>query len=112
MKIVLDTNFMNIPFNYKVDIFEQLLGFELYTIKECVDELKKVNPGAVKLIRSKGVKVVEQTFKSRTVDDKVIDFAAGNSAYIATVDKKLLSKAQKRNIPCLTLRQGRYVMRV
>jgi rRNA-processing protein FCF1 len=112
MKIVLDTNFMNIPFNYGVDVFEQLLGFDLYTLKECVDELMRVNPGAVELMNSKGVKVVTETFKSRTVDDRIIDFAAENRMYLATVDKGLLSKAQKKKIPCLTLRQGKYLMRV
>jgi rRNA-processing protein FCF1 len=112
MRIVLDTNFMNIPFNYGVDIFEQLMGFELHTLKECMDELEKVNPAAVKLAKEKGVKVTTKTFKSRTVDDRIIDFAAEERMYVATVDKELLSKAQKKNLPCLTLRQGRYLVRV
>jgi len=112
MKVVLDTNFLDIPFNYGVDVFEQLLGYELYTIQECADELQRVNPAAVRLMVSKGVKVVKQTFKSRTVDDRLIDFAAENGANIATVDKGLLSKAQKRGIPCLTLVRGRHVERI
>jgi rRNA-processing protein FCF1 len=112
MKIVLDTNFLNIPFNNGVDIFDQLLGFELCTLKECMEELMKVNPAAVELVNSKGVKVITETFKSRTVDDRIIEFAAEKGMYVATIDKGLLSKAQKKKIPCLTLRQGKYLMRV
>jgi rRNA-processing protein FCF1 len=112
MRIVLDTNFMNVPFNYGADIYGQLLGFELCTIEECVGELEKVNPAAVKMMRSKDVRVVKKTFKSRTVDDKLIDLAVEEGAHLATVDKELIEKAQKRKVPCLTLRQGRYIVRV
>ena len=109
MKIILDTNFLSLPFDMRIDIFEELIGYELVTLSECIEELKNFRPEAVELVESR-VSVVRETFKSHNVDDKLIEFASKHNAYIATSDKKLKAKARENGIPVVFVRQKKYLV--
>lgn len=109
MKVVLDTNFLMIPLDFKIDIFEELRGYELITLAECIDELRRINPAAVEMVRER-VSVVQQRFKSDNVDDKIIEFALKQNAYIATSDKMLKKKAEASGIPIVFMRQKKYLV--
>lgn len=100
---------MLIPFEFKIDIFDELKGYEILTLEECVNELKKINPKASEMIKER-VSVVRESFKSRNVDDKIIEFALKQNAYIATSDKKLKAKAEKAGIPVVVMRQKKYLV--
>jgi rRNA-processing protein FCF1 len=109
LKIVLDTNFLVVPIDMKIDIFEELMGYELVTLEECVEELERIRPEMVDFVRQK-VSVVQESLKSQGVDDKIIEFASKHNAYIATSDKKLKAKAKALNIPIVFVRQKKYVV--
>lgn len=109
MKIILDTNFMIAPIDMKIDIFEELKGYELITIEECMQELRRIRPKTVDFIK-KNISVVQESLKSHEVDDKIIEFAAKHNAYIATSDKNLKAKAKALNIPVVFIRQKKYVV--
>ena len=108
-KVVLDTNFLMMPFNFKIDVFHELRGYELVTLAECVDELKRIKPSAVELISGK-VSLVRESFKSHDVDDKIIEFAVKHNAYIATSDKKLKEKAEAKGVPIVSMRRKKYLV--
>jgi rRNA-processing protein FCF1 len=110
MKIVLDSNFMMIPFNLKTDIYQQLAGHELLAIRECIAEVESKMPAAADFARKKGVKIIDEKLDSKAVDDKILEFAHKHNTYIATVDKELKLKCEAKGVPVLTLRQGRCVV--
>jgi rRNA-processing protein FCF1 len=112
MRVLLDTNFMLVPFTSKADIYSALAGYELLTLRDCMNELKGVLPAAALLANKKGVKVVDDKLSSRSVDDRLIEFAKKHNTYIATIDKELKSRCKKSMIPVLTMRQARDVVRV
>ncbi len=109
LKIILDTNFLMIPFDFKIDIFQELEGYELITLEECIEELKRINPRVVELVRQH-VSVVRESFKSHNVDDKIIELAAKHNAYIATSDKMLKKRAVASGIPVVFMRQNKYLV--
>ena len=41
------------PFDMKIDIFEELRGYELITLEECIYELKKLRPEVFDFIKTK-----------------------------------------------------------
>lgn len=109
LKILLDTNFLVAPFDLNIDVFEELRGYELITLEDCIFELKKLRPEVVDFIKTK-VSVVREIFKNHDVDDKIVEFAAKHNAYIATSDKNLKAKAEALNIPVVFIRQKKYVV--
>ena len=89
-KILLDTNFLLIPAQFKVDIFSEidrimLANYKLYVLDKSIDELKKIiadkkqklkNKKAAKLalqlIKAKKVNVLK-TKQDKPVDDMIAD---------------------------------------
>jgi len=116
MKIILDTNFLMAIVQFKIDIFEQLAGNDLYTIESVVNELNGISKRKSKdgtaakivltIIKSKGLKILE----SKDVADKsLIDYS--NSGYIiATQDKVLQNKIKSLGWKSIYIRQKKYVI--
>jgi hypothetical protein len=114
-KVIIDTNFALIPFQFKVDIFEEfgriVVGrYKVFILKECYKELVRMKAkGAIELLKQKGVKVVDWD-KAKETDEKLIQFAKLNKAYLATQDKELRKKALKEKVRIITLRQRSYLI--
>jgi|GEM_PF-464628 len=116
MKLVLlDTNFLMIPYKFGIDIFgeiEKLVEekYEAVTLSTVVDELKRIKRGedkiaarvALKLIEDNDVRVIES---SGVVDSAIIDFAENNDAIICTNDAKLRRYLQKNGVKTIYMRQ-------
>ena len=116
MKIILDTNFMMVPNQFGVDIFEFLKDYEIFTLSSCIDELKKLakNKGkngmaakvALKLIKDKKVRIVSTREKG---DRAILNYAILDRCSVGTNDKELIAKLRKQSIKILRLRQKKYI---
>ena len=114
-EIVIDTNFATIPFQFKVDIFQEfqkIMESEYFITfpKICLEELERLKYGkpALKLLKDKNVKIVDIE-KIKNVDNSIIEYAKSKKAMIATQDKELKKKALKERLCVITLRQKKYL---
>ena len=116
IKIIFDTNFAIIPFQFKVDIYSELdriidEKYEIYFLKAAIPELEKLRFGkaALELMKQKNVKIVDFPI-IRGVDNTIVEFAKKEDAIIATQDKEVKRKALKCGIKIITLRQKKYLV--
>ncbi|MDD5182432.1 MAG: hypothetical protein PHC66_04670 [Candidatus Nanoarchaeia archaeon] len=115
LKVILDTNFCLIPFQFKVDIFSEfnrIFDEEFRTMIPfvCIEELrtKKMGIAAIDLMEQRNVIVVDIP-KAKTVDDTVINLALKEHALIATQDAELKRKAKKAGVHIVTLRKEQHL---
>lgn len=115
-KLLLDTNFILIPFQFNVDIFEELnrlldVKYEILIPKKVIEELKNIaesSKGRAKrdarsaLEIAKKFEYVEDSGKD--ADDAIMSLAHEDSI-ICTNDKVLKRKARNKKIPVIYLRQ-------
>jgi len=119
-KILLDTNFLLIPYQFKVDIFTQIdkistFKYELFILDKTLDELKKIveeQKGknrdaakiAFKLIAIKKIKVIKTESNQKT-DDIILDIASKHGYIVATQDKDLKRKLVNQECKVIILKQ-------
>ena len=120
MKIILDTNFLLVPSQFKVDIFSEInnicnFKYSIYILDKTVDELNKIvdeQKGkhkeaaklALKLIKFKKIKII------RTKEGSVDDLLLEQDAVIATQDKALIKKLKNNKKKVIQLRQKKYLI--
>lgn len=119
MNVLLDTNFLTIPEEKKIDIFEEikkkLPQAHFVILKSIKKELKKLNTKAsdvaLQLIKRKKVKIVELNKKQglETTDDEIVEYGKRNKAFVATNDKELKERCLKKNIPVIYLRSEKTI---
>ncbi|HUY00844.1 MAG TPA: hypothetical protein VMV49_14880 [Candidatus Deferrimicrobium sp.] len=125
LKILLDTNFLLIPAQFGIDIFQELdriisKQFELIIIPDIIEELKKISKGSIKrqketniaLELSKRCKLIELNSTNhafQTVDDHIIRSAVKNRWIVATNDRNLRKKLRAHQIPVIILRKKSYL---
>lgn len=122
-KVILDTNFLLLPFQFKVDIFaeiERLIGkFEPIVLSTTLNELKKlVDLRSVKTSRLalsamelvKRCRIIEVDVRSEeNYDDVILRIAKENNYIVATNDKLLRRKLRRAGITTIFLRQRAYL---
>ncbi len=124
MKIILDTNFLLIPAQFKVDIFSEIERivhepYELFIVEQTIGELKSIiekQSGkkrqaaklALQLIKQKGLNTIKN-FQKGIVDDIILSIANKEFA-VATQDKGLKKALKKKNIKIITLRARKYLV--
>ncbi len=115
-RIILDTNFLTIPYQFNVDIFEEIdrimeENYELATLDGVIEELKSLMKTkgkdavaaklGLELIKKKNVKIIN-------TDEKNVDIAivatSNKDTIVATNDKELRQKLKNKNIKVLYLR--------
>lgn len=122
MRIILDTNFLLLPFQHNLDIFtavENLCDkkYELVVLEGTLKEIEKIiaeQSGinsksariALQLIKSKHLKIIPQILSS--VDDELVRLA-GKDNIIATQDKELKRRIKKKGASVITMREKGYV---
>lgn len=122
-KIILDTNFLLIPVQFKVDIFSELdrvclFAHRLYIVDKTLDELNKIIETqktkhklaakiALQLIKKKKVGILKT--KEGKVDDLILDIL-GEDDILATQDALLRKKAVKKGNKVLFLRSKKYLV--
>ena len=117
--VLLDTNFLMIPGEFKVDIFTELdrLGYTPVILSCVVHELQKIASGKGKasanariglqllsVIRPHAVPAKEPA------DKALLEHAGQNECAIATNDVALIEKAKGKGLHILRLRQRKYVV--
>jgi rRNA-processing protein FCF1 len=127
VRFLLDTNFLLLPGQFKVDIFDELRRFgkdHLYTLDLVVRELQQLSHGASKhsssarlalhLVRDKGISIIH-TEDDADLDgtDAAIRKAAKKRHFmVCTQDRELIGLLKEDGVPVISMRQGRYLERV
>ncbi len=124
-KIILDTNFLLIPSQFKVDIFDEIsrichFPYQLCILDKTIDELDSIILSqsiryrihariAKKLIKSYNIKTIA-TEKSASVDSLILSFADKKEHIVATQDAALKSLLKQKGIPIIFLRKKQFLM--
>jgi len=120
LKIIIDSNFLFVPLQFKIDIFEGMMTllnqrFEPIILSSSYDELKKMaekGPPKLRKQASIALKLAEKcrvvnVEKSRegTNDDVILRVAGQWKSPVATNDKVLRQRLRDISIPVIYLRQ-------
>ena len=124
VKILLDTNFLMIPAQFRVDIFNELericdFPYTICTLTSIKDELKKIIQEqkkkyreaakiALELIENKKIEVLEPISEG-FVDDQVLEIAESEGMCVATLDKELKKRIREKGLPLVSLRGKKYL---
>jgi len=119
-KILLDTNFLMLIAQFKVDIFTELdricnFNYKLFVLDKTIEELKDiietqkgkhkaVAKVALQLLKLKKVTVVKTGSKKHT-DDVILDIASKDDFIVATQDKDLKRRLINQGVGVIVLRQ-------
>ncbi|MEM4638153.1 MAG: nucleotide-binding protein [Candidatus Woesearchaeota archaeon] len=118
-RIILDTNFLMIPPQYKIDIFQEIKKimnepYEMCVFKETITELKKIASGkgkdssnakvALLLIKQKNLKSLKNSHNLGYVDDIILNNITDEDI-VCTQDKALKKRLKEKypNIQIITL---------
>ena len=121
-KIILDTNFLLIPLQFRVDIFSELgricnFNYRLSVFDSTIGELrniiekqpvkhKKAAQFALKLIKLKNIEILKSEQKDV---DKAILGIVGKDIIIATQDAQLKRELREKGASLIILRQKKYI---
>ena len=120
--IILDTNFLMIPLQFKVDIFSEIericnFNYSLLVIEASVKELeniagtgkskdRKAAATALKLLKSKGIGIIKS--EEKYADDAILK-SADETTIVATQDMALKRKLAQKRTSIIILRQKKYL---
>jgi hypothetical protein len=115
-KVILDTNFLTIPYQFSIDIFEKIKDlvrgeYEIVILDGTVRELKSLSNKkggkslaakvGLELIEKKELKVIEA--ENGNVDDEIVDLS-DDKTIVATNDKELIKRLKHKNVKIIYLR--------
>lgn len=124
-KIILDTNFLMIPWQFRVDIFSEFgricsFNYQLYIFEESINELRGImnNPNssgkdkkaaefALKLIKLKNIGIIKS--KKKDVDSLILE-NANEGDFVATQDMQLKRELVKKGVSLIALRKKKYLI--
>ena len=124
MIVILDTNFLMIPGEFHVDIFEELdrlfnVIYHTYIFEGTIQELERLALGntkdkdaaqvALELIKQKNLKTLENS--SSLVDDMIVEEIRRNPReyVVCTQDKALKQRVKDEGSRVITLRSKKYL---
>jgi len=126
-KILLDTNFLMAPYQFKVDIFSEierilLWKYEIEVLDRTIEELEKIieiQKGknkeaakiALKLVKINKIKIVK-TSSEKSTDDVIVDYAVKEGCIVATQDKDLKRELINHGIGIIILKSKKKLMLV
>ena len=122
-KVIIDTNFLMVPYKFKVDIFSEFericdFNYKLYIFEQSINELKvimekqsgknkKAAQFALKLIKLKNIKIIKSG-ENKEVDSLILQ-SVNKNTIIATQDTKLKKELLKKGSAVIILRQKKYL---
>ena len=122
-KIILDTNFLLIPLQFKVDIFSEIdrichFKYKLCIVDKTIDELNKIIETqkskdkfaakiALEIIRRK--RIVKIKTKDGVVDDLILE-VLDKDHILATQDALLRKRALEKGTEVIFLRSKKYLV--
>lgn len=119
IKIILDTNFLMIPCQFKVDVFSEIdmIIHERYALcapEAVIGELKKLSESkgkdgkaaklALALIAKKNVNIIKGSKRTKYGDEAIIEIADKNTL-VATQDIELRKRLKLKGIHAITMWQ-------
>ncbi len=115
MKIAVDTNFWIYAVMNKIRIFEELSGYEIYTLDKVLQELKQLSRKrseqgaaarlALEMIEKFNVKILHAPGEA---DEKLLELAK-EGYIIATNDHELIQKIKNNGGKIAVIRQRKYI---
>lgn len=124
-KILLDTNFLLIPGQFKVDIFSELdricdFSFEIAVLDRTIEELKSIYEKqkgkdkraaklALGLLDAKKLAIIKTDDKEKSTDGAILDIAKAKGFIVATQDMELKKRLKESGVRCVYLRQKSYL---
>ncbi|MFX1453635.1 MAG: PIN domain-containing protein [Promethearchaeota archaeon] len=124
--IIIDTNFFFVPFDFKIDIFEEinriiLRNYKLIAFPAIIEELKKLeakknsikwkNKIQLALKLAENCEIYEESpLPNETIDNFILRIAKEKNWYVATNDKTLKKKLKNQGVPIIYLRQKKYLI--
>jgi rRNA-processing protein FCF1 len=117
-QILLDANFLMIPAQFKIDVWNELrrMGYQPIVLSCVLDEIKKLSYGsckhavaacvALRLIETNNPEIIG---KSRPADNAIFDVALEKKYDVATNDKSLIAKLKKAGINVVRLKQRKLI---
>ena len=115
LKVILDTNFTMVPFQFKVDIFAELKRlldepYKVFILDQTLKELggKKLEKAVKGLLERYDVGLIK-TEQNKSVDDLLVELADKEKFIAATQDKALRDRLKGKGIKIITLRQKKYL---
>ncbi len=122
-RVILDTNFLLIPFTMKVDIFSELSRILDFKYKICINEKtieelknivekqrgkhKRAAEMALEMLKTRNFEIIKN--KSNLNVDRFLIQNSGKNDIVATQDKELKQELLKRGIPVIVLRKKKYL---
>ena len=122
MKLIIDTNFLLIPFKFKIDIFSEFtricnFNYKLFIFEQSINELKniiekqsgkdkKAAKFALKLIELKHINIIKS--EQKDVDWLILN-KSDKDTVVATLDSNLKRELLKKGISVIILRQKKYL---
>jgi len=117
MKVLLDTNFLLLPHQRGVDVFDEIERLVperhvLATLSAVVTELEGLVGASrdgvaakvgLELLRHKGVEVMPS---DGGADESILEYASGGGVIVGTNDRKLRAKLRAAGVEVLCLRGG------
>ena len=119
LKIILDSNFLFVPLQFKIDIFEGIRSLlnqnlELIVLSTTRRELQRMAEQGSPKLRKQAVMALKLAEKchiidvekspEETNDEVIVRVAALWKSSVATNDRELRRKLRERNIPVIFLR--------
>ena len=124
-KILLDTNFVMICSQFRVDIFSEIericnFNYGLYVLDKTMDELKKIileQKGkhkeaakiALQLLKIKKINIIK-TESTKKTDEVIIVYAIKGDYLVATQDKDLKRELINKGVNVIILKQKKTLM--
>jgi rRNA-processing protein FCF1 len=119
LKIILDSNALFVPLQFKIDIMEELktllnMRFELALLSPVLEELRKLEEeGSPKTRRdasyalklAEKLKVIDVTEKFASPDDAIVKVADKLGYLVFTNDRVLRKRLRDINVPVIYVRQ-------
>jgi uncharacterized protein len=124
-KVIIDTNFLLIPGQFKVDIFSEIHRimsepYEIYIVERTIDELNRIimsggpkdkfaaKLGLVLAIQ-KSLKRLPSSKGFKSADDDIVEHSDENT-YVATQDDGLRKRVRAAKGKIIGLRQKKYLV--
>jgi hypothetical protein len=119
VRVLLDTNALLMPAQFRVDLYDELLAlfgdFEPITLEEVVGELSGLSRGRgrdaaaarVGLAMARRSTVVPSGSTAECVDDRVIEYARREGCTVVTNDRQLRKALLDEGIDVVSMRRER-----
>lgn len=120
-KVVLDTNMLLVPFQFKVDVFGEIERLtegrgQAAVLSPCIEELKALAAGSGRDARAAKAALdmlerlkIGKTKAGGPADDAIMEYALKEQAVVCTNDKELRDKLREKGIRTVGLRDNSHL---